>query len=191
MGTIKYVLVSTAAGHWGNLATIKADGHVANGFWLRLYCRFCHCTTQVETWVTRKAKVSFCTQKLVLTLVNGWFWTTQQGKERAEMVTPLISTNFSTRDERTKGDQQDWGSSHTKIKTTAAHLDCISDSYTKQSPHNIITVPMGGIHKQDLDQKDTGGLPSCVYILKWSHLPYSAFSTSKLSPGSYQFTLQR
>lgn len=49
MRTIKYVLVSTAAGHWGNLATIKADGHVANSFWLRLYCRFCHCATQVET----------------------------------------------------------------------------------------------------------------------------------------------
>ena len=54
MRTIKYVLVSTAAGHWGNLATIKADGHVANSFWLRLYCRFCHCATQVETYVKER-----------------------------------------------------------------------------------------------------------------------------------------
>ena len=54
MRTIKYVLVSTAAGHWGNLATIKADGHVANSFWLRLYCRFCHCATQVETYMKER-----------------------------------------------------------------------------------------------------------------------------------------
>lgn len=54
MGTIKYVLISTAAGHWGNLATIKADGHVANSFWLRLYCRFCYCATQVETYVKER-----------------------------------------------------------------------------------------------------------------------------------------
>lgn len=131
MGTIKYVLVSTAAGHWGNLATIKADGHVANSFWLRLYCRFCHCAAQVETLRVkeRKGGFSFCIQMPwnALILWNVWDLTAARKKYdslyiQVKTFRPLTTTSTTTLQvKKKKGIQQIcWSILHNHMKTYIA-----------------------------------------------------------------------